>query len=40
MDTDKSRQNPLHFISVHRFSSVANMHFSASSAISSEAGGK
>jgi hypothetical protein len=40
MDTDNSRQNPLHFICVHRSSSVANVHFSAASAISSEAGGK
>jgi hypothetical protein len=40
MDTDNSRQNSLLFIRVHRFSSVANMHFSASRAFSSEAGGE
>jgi len=40
MDTDNSKQDSLHSIRVHRSSSVATMYFSASSAISSEAGGK
>jgi hypothetical protein len=38
-DKSKLKLNPLHFISVHRSSSVANIYFSAFSAISSEAGG-